>query len=122
LARDGVDETVGTATNSIEQSRARLRPKYEALGLITRARGLHALSRTREAIADAKTAVGVADRTGDPMLLLLALDALIGLDDTNELATRARALTDCIYDSLPNDVMRRCFTESEIMRRIRASQ
>jgi hypothetical protein len=120
LARDAVDEAVATATDGIEQSRAKGRPKYEALGLITRARGLHALARTREAIADAKTAVSVADRTGDPAVLLLALDALIGLDGTDELATRARAVTDCIYDGLPNEVMRRCFTESEVMRRIRA--
>jgi hypothetical protein len=66
--------------------------------------------------------VSVAGRTGDPTLLLLALDALIGLDGTDELATQARAVTDCIYESLPNDVMRRCFTESEVVRRIRASQ
>ncbi len=122
LARDAVDEAIVTATDSIEQSRARGRPKYEALGLITRARGLHALTRTRDAIADAKTAVSVADRTSDPAVLLLALDALIGLDGTDELATRARAVTDCIYDGLPNEVMRRCFTESEVMRRIRAPQ
>ena len=122
LARDAVDEAIATATDSIEQSRARGRPKYEALGLITRARGLHAVARTRDGIADAKTAVGVAERTGDPALLLLALDALIGLDGTDELATRARAVTDCIYDGLPNEVMRRCFTESEVMRRIRAPQ
>jgi len=122
LAREAVDEAIVTATDSIEQSRARGRPKYEALGLITRARGLHALTRTRDAIADAKTAVSVADRTSDPAVLLLALDALIGLDGTDELATRARAVTDCIYDGLPNEVMRRCFTESEVMRRIRAPQ
>jgi hypothetical protein len=122
LARDALDEAIATATDSIEQSRARGRPKYEALGLITRARGLHALARTRDAISDAKTALNVADRTGDPALLLLALDALIGLDGTDELATRARAVTDCIYDGLPNEVMRRCFNESETMRRIRAPQ
>jgi DNA-binding winged helix-turn-helix (wHTH) protein/tetratricopeptide (TPR) repeat protein len=122
LARDVVDEAIATATDSIEQSRARGRPKYAALGLITRARGLHALARTRDAIADAKTAVSVADRTGDPALLLLALDALIGLDGTDELANRARAVTDRIYDSLPDEVMRRCFTKSEVVQRIRAPQ
>jgi hypothetical protein len=29
-------------------------------------------------------------------------------------------VTDRIYDGLPNEVMRRCFSESEVMRRIRA--
>jgi DNA-binding winged helix-turn-helix (wHTH) protein/tetratricopeptide (TPR) repeat protein len=122
LARNAADEAVAAATESIKQSRARGRPKYETLGLITRARGLHALARTRNAIADAKTAVGVADKTGDPALLLLALDALIGLDGTNELATRARAVTNSIYDGLPNEVIRRCFTDSEIVQRIRTPQ
>jgi DNA-binding winged helix-turn-helix (wHTH) protein len=120
LARDSFDEALASATNSIEQSRVRGRPKYEALGLITKAHGLHALARTREAIADAKAAVCVAEKTGDPALLLLALDALIGVEGTDELATHARAVTDRIYASLPNDVLRRCFTESEVMRRIRA--
>ena len=120
LARDAFDEALATATNSIELSRVRGRPKYEALGLITRAHGLHALTRTRDAIADAKTAVCVADKTGDPALLLLALDALIGFDGTDELANQARAVTDRISASLPSDVLRRCFTESEVMRRIRA--
>ncbi len=123
LARDALDEAVTTATESIEQSRARGRPKYEALGLITRARGLHALARTRDAIADTKTAVNVADRTGDPMLMLLALDALIGLDGNDELAARVRTAIDHISVGLPNEVMRQSFTESEVMRRrIRAPQ
>ena len=73
-----------------------------------------------EGLADARTAVCVADKTGDPMLLLLALDALIEFEGTDELATQARAVTDHIYASLPNEVLRRCFTESEVMRRIRA--
>ena len=122
LARDAYEETVVTATNAIGQSRARGRPKYEALGLITRARGLHALARTHDAIADAKSAVSVADTMGDPALLLLALDALIGLDGTDELAARARAVLDSIHGALPDEVMRRSFTESEVVQRILALQ
>ena len=120
LARGAFDDALATATDSIEQSRLRGRPKYEALGLITRAHGLHALTRTRDAIADARTAVCVADKTGDPVLLLLALDALIGFEGTDELATQARAVTDHIYASLPNELLRRRFTESEVVRRMRA--
>src|SRR5262245_66264837 len=78
LARDAFDEVIATATDSIGQSRARGRPKYEALGLITRARGLHALARTRDAIADAKTAVRVADKAGDPALLLIEIGRASG--------------------------------------------
>jgi tetratricopeptide (TPR) repeat protein len=122
LAREAFEEAVVTATDAIGQSRARGRPKYEALGLITRARGLHALARTHDAVADAKTAVSVADTMGDPALLLLALDALIGLDGTDELATRARAVLDSIDVALPDEVMRRTFTESEVVRRVLALQ
>jgi tetratricopeptide (TPR) repeat protein len=122
LEREAFDEAVASATDTIEQSRARGRPKYEALARITRARGLHALAHTRDAIADATTAVSVADRTGDPALLLLALDALIALDGTDESATRARAMIDCVYEGLPDEVMRRCFTESEVVRRIGVPQ
>jgi hypothetical protein len=53
LARGTFDTAVVEASEGIEQSRARRRPKYEALGLITRAHALNALGRTREAIDDA---------------------------------------------------------------------
>jgi hypothetical protein len=122
LARDAFDEAIVTATDSIDQSRTSVRPKYEALGLITRARAHHALAHARTAIADAKTAVDVADGTGDPALLLLTLDLLIGLDGTDELATRARAVTDRINDALPDELTRRCFSDAEVVRRIRGRQ
>ena len=118
LAREAFDESIATATDSIHQSRARGRPKYEALGLITRAGGLHALARTRDAIADANTALSVATGTSDPALMLLALDALIVIDGSDELTTRARAVKDRISDALPDETMRRCFSESEVVRRI----
>lgn len=119
LARDAFDEAIGTATASIEQSRARRRPKYEVLGLITRSRGLAALARTRDAIADATTAVSVADGTADPVLQLLAAGALLELDGTDEMSRRARATADRIHAALPDEVMRRSFNDSEVVRRIR---
>jgi tetratricopeptide (TPR) repeat protein len=122
LARGAFDEAIATATDSIEQSRARRRPKYETLGLITRSRGLQARARTGDAIADAKTAMRVAESTADPALLLLAADALIALEGTDELASRAHAAIDRIQDALPDEVMRRCFTDSEVVGRIRGRQ
>src|SRR5262249_23193378 len=113
------NDAVASATDGIQQSRARGRPKYEALGLVTRSRALHALTRTRDAIGDAAAAVSVAGRAADPALWLLAFDALLGIDGTDELATRARAITERIQECLPDEVMRRCFTESEVVRRIR---
>ncbi len=117
-ARDACDEAVLEASTAIEQSRAKGRPKYEVLGLITRARALHARGRTRDGIADATAAMTIAEKIGDPALLLLALDVLIGLDGTDQLLNQARAVTDRIVRAVPDAVMRQCFTESEVVRRI----
>jgi DNA-binding winged helix-turn-helix (wHTH) protein/tetratricopeptide (TPR) repeat protein len=119
LARGAFDEAIATATETIEQSRTRGRPKYEALGLIIRARGLYAIARTHSAIADARCAVDVAGTTGDPALLLIALDVLLELDGSDELADRARAVTDRVHDALPDEGMRGDFRGSEVVRRIR---
>jgi tetratricopeptide (TPR) repeat protein len=120
LAREAFDQAVAAATDSIGQSRARGRPKYETLALITRARGLAALARTHDAIADAHDAVSAAERTDDPALLLVSLDALLGLDGTDELSARARAVADRIDRALPDEATRTCFAESEVVQRIRA--
>ena len=58
----------------------------------------------------------------DPAVLLLAIDALIDVDGTDDLASQARAATDRIHDALPDEVMRRCFTDSEVVRRLRNRQ
>jgi len=118
MARGAFDAAIAAATDGIEQSRARGRPKYETLGLITRSRGLAARGRTRQGIVDAKAAVGVANNTADPALQLLALDALIELDGTDQLSRQARSTTDRIYDALPDEGIRRSFADSEVVRRI----
>jgi len=119
LERHAFDEAVATATDAVEQSRARRRPKYHALALIARARALDRLARTRDAIADARTAVRVARMTSDPALLLLALETGLALEATDELSTGARAVIDRIHEALPDETMRRCFVESEVVTRIR---
>ena len=119
LARGAFDTAVVEAGEGIDQSRARGRPKYEALGLITRAHALHGLGRTRDAIADARRAVVVARGTADPALLLLALDALLALDGDDESSAEARALDVRISCALPDETMRQRFTESEVVQRVR---
>jgi hypothetical protein len=106
------------AQDGINQSRARGRPKYEALGLITRAQALHRVGRTREAIADATHGVKTARRTEDPALILLGLDTVLGLDGDDRLSAEAVVLTDRILDALPDETMRRRFAESEVVRRV----
>ena len=119
LARGALDTAVTEASEGITQSRLRVRPKYEALGLITRAQALHRLGRTRDAIADARQAVLVARGTADPALLLLAIDAVLPIDGDDESAAEAHALSDRILNALPDETMQRRFTGSEVVRRLR---
>jgi tetratricopeptide (TPR) repeat protein len=118
LAR-GEHESAGQeATQSIEQSRARRRPKYEALGLITRAHAMHSIGRTRDAIADVQRAATVARAVGDPALILQAIVASIAIDGNDELLAEALALIARISDALP-DTIRPSFQRSEPVRQIR---
>jgi tetratricopeptide (TPR) repeat protein len=118
LARGELDTAVAEAAECIRQSRARGRPKYGALGLVTRAHALHGLGQTHDAIVDAGVAVQLARRTADPALLLVTLEALLALDGTDALAAEAHSVANQIRDALPDDTMRRRFNESEVVQRI----
>ncbi len=119
LARGAFETAVAEASEGIEQSRARLRPKYESLGLITRARARYGLGRTRDAVTDARQAAVVARHTGDPALLLQALDALLTLDGDDASAAEARALDTRISSELPDETVRRRFSDSDVVQRVR---
>ena len=77
FARGDWEGAIAAATVGIEQCRRCSRPKYEALGLVTRAQALWRLNRSAEAIADARQAVDLARATEDPALLLRASDTLL---------------------------------------------
>jgi hypothetical protein len=119
LARGACDVAIVEASEGISRSHTTGRPKYEALGFITRAQALHGLDRTRDAIADARQGVIVARGTADPALLLLALDTLLALAGDHESSAEARALDVRISASLPTEIMRRRFAESEVVQRVR---
>ncbi len=119
LAGATYDTAVMEASEGIRQSQASERPKYEALGLMTRARALHGVGRTYDAVVDAREGVRVARRTADPALLLLALDALLALDGDDASAAEARALDAQISSALPDQRMQQRFSESEVAQRVR---
>lgn len=119
VARGAYDAAVAEASEGIRQSQARGRPKYEALGLITRAHALHGVGRTHDAVADARHGLSVARGTADPALLLLALDALLALDGDDASSAEARALDAQISSTLPDQTIRQRFTESEVVQRLR---
>jgi tetratricopeptide (TPR) repeat protein len=118
LARDEYESAVQEATQSIDRSRARGRPKYEALGLITRAHAMQRVGRTQHAIADLRRAATVARGVGDPALLLQAIAASIAIEADDALLTEAQALIARISDALPN-TMRLSFDRSEPVQQVR---
>jgi hypothetical protein len=120
LARQDRSLAIEEAATAAARSHALPRPKYEALALITSARALGELHRTREAVANARRAIAFARRTGDPALLLLALDVLLALDGDDALLAEARTLIGGITAALAaaDETMRSCFVTSEIVRRI----
>jgi len=89
LVRHSWNEALIAAGHVVEQSRARLRPKYEALGLLARARAATQLGLPRAA-KDARGATEVARRLGDPALLLDCLAVLLEVDGSDALLAEAR--------------------------------
>jgi len=118
FARGEWDTAIVEATEGIDQCRRVARPKYEALGLVTRAMARHQLGRMREAIEDALQAVQVARAIEDPALLLRALDAWLQLDGDVAGAAEARATMARILDELRDEQLRRRFLDWEVAQRV----
>jgi tetratricopeptide (TPR) repeat protein len=110
-ARGAWREAVQTATEVIEQSQARHRPKYEALGLVTRARAAHRLG-GRSAVQDAGAAVLAARRLADPAVLLDCLIALIEIDGTDAVLDEARRTAQKIRLAVSDETLRSVFLTS----------
>jgi class 3 adenylate cyclase/tetratricopeptide (TPR) repeat protein len=116
LERGEWEEARETATDSIAQSRARRRVKYEVLGLEGRARALVALGRAKEALADLRAALDAARRTGDPAMFVRPALGLLAIDGDEALAAETRATLDRIRAALPTEDMRASFEGSETVR------
>jgi len=111
LARGEFGEAIQAATHAIEQSRDRHRPKYEALGLVTRARAAHRIG-TPMAVRDAKTAVAVGRRLADPAVLLDCLIALLEIEGTDTLLEEARRTFQKIARAVSDETLRATFVTS----------
>jgi tetratricopeptide (TPR) repeat protein len=120
LARQDRSLAIEEAATAAVQSRALGRPKYEALALITSARALGELHRTHQAAANARRAIAFARRTGDPALLLSALDVLLALDGDDPLLAEALTLISNITAALKtaDETLQSRFAASETVRRI----
>jgi hypothetical protein len=121
LARGDAEATLHWADETIAQSRARGRPKYEVFGLTARAAQLLALGRAKDAVADLRRSVALARQVGDPALLLRPAAALLAIDGNDTLAAEARAAADRIAAALRDAEMRQRFEQAEPVRMVIAN-
>jgi tetratricopeptide (TPR) repeat protein len=110
-ARGAWSEAVQAATSVINQSRCRHRPKYEALGLVTRARAAHRLG-ARSALKDARAAVDVGRRLADPAVLLECLIALLEIEGADALLDEAQRTAQKILQAVSDESLRSAFLTS----------
>lgn len=110
-ARGAWGEAVQAATYVIDQSRSRHRPKYEALGLVTRARAARRLG-ARSAVKDARAAVDAGRRLADPAVLLDCLIVLLEIEGTDALLDEARRTSQNILRAVSDETLRSAFLAS----------
>jgi tetratricopeptide (TPR) repeat protein len=108
LSRGDWTEAEIAARHVVDQSRARNRVKYEALGLAARARAQHGLG-SRQAVADALAARSVARRLDDPAVLLECLAVLLDVDGSDELVADVRQTVKRILSTVSQEPLRRRF-------------
>jgi hypothetical protein len=106
------------ANTGIAQSRARHRVKYEALGLITRARTRRQSGDIPAAVQDAASAVEIARRLGDPAVLIAALAAHLNVEGNDMLRAEARSSIERVLQALPDERLRKKFLASENVRQV----
>lgn len=114
LVRGEWQSAIAAATDGIADSEARSRPKYAALGLLTRATARKAIGDVPQAISDATRSVEIARTLGDPAVLLKALKVLIDLDGSDALAGEARGCAQRILSHLDDGQLRERFLASEL--------
>jgi hypothetical protein len=111
LARNAWAEAVRAATAVVDQSRLRHRPKYEAMGLATRARAAHQLG-ARAAAKDARAAANTGRRLADPAVLLDCLIVLLEVDGSDALRDEARRTAHVMERAISDDSLRSTFLTS----------
>ena len=118
-ARDKWDDVMTDASACIEQSRARGRGKYEALGLATRARARHARGHTHAALDELDQAAQFAVTIGDPALELRILATRLAIAPTERVALRAATLVTNIEREIPEVRLAAAFSNADIVQLVR---
>jgi tetratricopeptide (TPR) repeat protein len=115
LARGEWEDAIRLADEAAGQSRTRGRAKYEVLGLVTRAAGLTASGRSREALAALESAVALARPVGDPALFLRAAAGLLAIGGSDALAAEGRAVCLRVAEGLSDSDLRCQFRNAEAL-------
>jgi tetratricopeptide (TPR) repeat protein len=110
-ARGAWADAVQAATYLIDQARLRHRPKYEALGLVARARAARRLG-AESAVEDARAAAQTARRLADPAVLLDCLIVLLETEGTDALLQEARRTAQRILQAVSDEELRSTFLAS----------
>jgi class 3 adenylate cyclase/tetratricopeptide (TPR) repeat protein len=118
LARADFEEALRRAGDAIELNRGR-KVKYHAAAVSTRAKALHALGRTREAISDLRRLLEFVRSLDDPAMFLRAAPALLAIEGDDDVAAEARAAADRIAGALPDQTLRHRFASAEPVRLVR---
>lgn len=113
FARGDWRAAVDAADETVQQSRNH-RPKYEALGLLTAARGRQKLGEDAAAHRDVAAALSIARTLEDPGVTLRALAAHIHIAGNDELVAEARAITGGVLAHLSDKQLRSRFLSSDI--------
>jgi hypothetical protein len=108
VARRNWKDAITAASHVVSQRRTYVRPKYEALGLATRACAVGRLG-LRPNSADARTSVAIARRISDPALLLAYLSVLLELDGSDEPQSEAQHIVNRIAGALSQESWRSRF-------------
>jgi len=119
LARGDAEAAIRLADSALLQARGR-RPKYEVLGLLTRASGRIGLGHTNAALPDLQESVRIARSVGDPALFVRSASALLGIEGDDALVSEAATAAHDIVRRLPTQVMRERFQAADAVRRVMA--
>jgi len=118
-AREKWDDVMTEASACVEQSRARGRGKYEALGLATRAGARHATGHTHAALDELDQAAQCAVTIGDPALELRILATRLVIAPTERVALRAATLVFSIEREIPEVRLAAAFANADIVQLVR---
>jgi DNA-binding CsgD family transcriptional regulator len=112
LAQRDWSEAERLASQVVETSGARMRPKYKAAALTVRAQAVAEQGRKREALQDFALAIEIARGTGDPALLVRTAAAMATFEPIEAVVDEADRAIQQILDAAP-DPMRQPFSRSE---------